>query len=234
MPIELSPVVVKPDTDRYYGKYRGTVVDNEDPSNLARLRAKVPEVLGEVDSGWALPSVPYAGPDAGAHLVPPPGAGVWVEFEAGDVSRPVWTGCWWSEDQLPSNESGSPATPTTKIIKSDAGMMVSLDDDAKTITISDADAGNLVTIKVDAGEVTIQAATKVVVEGPAIELVKGASHALVYGDDLLTFLNQVVQTYTQHMHPGQANAGGPVSPAPPMPPMQPPTPALLSMKVKTG
>lgn len=234
MPVEISALSVRAEVDRHYGKYRGVVVDNDDPNGLARLRARVPEVLGDVESGWALPSVPYAGPDAGVHLVPPPGAGVWVEFEAGDVSRPIWTGCWWSSDTVPKDDSGSPAKPAMKILKSEQGLMVRLDDEGKTVSICDADASNAVTITVDSGEVTVLAASKVVVEAPSIELTENASHAVVYGDDLLTFLNQVVQNYTSHTHPGQANAGGPVSPAPPLPPMQPPTPALLSTKVKTG
>jgi hypothetical protein len=38
-----------------------------------------------------------------------------------------------------------------------------------------------------------------------------------------------------HVHPGELAAGIlPVTPAPPVPPLQPPTPALLSLKVKTG
>ena len=31
---------------RFYGKYRGIVVDNQDPSKLGRLKLKVPSVLG--------------------------------------------------------------------------------------------------------------------------------------------------------------------------------------------
>src|SRR5215470_16711070 len=96
---------------RHFGKYRGLVVDNQDPKNLARIRAKVPEVLQDVDSGWALPSLPYAGKGSGFYRVPPPGAGVWIEFEAGDPSRPIWTGCWWSDGQVPSDQDGNQADP---------------------------------------------------------------------------------------------------------------------------
>jgi uncharacterized protein involved in type VI secretion and phage assembly len=220
--------------DRHYGKYRALVTDNEDPSGLARLKARVPEVLGDVDSGWALPSVPYAGDGVGSHLIPPVGAGVWLEFEAGDVSRPIWSGCWWGQDQIPKDDGGSAAKPPVKIIRSEKGLMVSLDDDGQKITISDENASNLVTIKAQDGEITVKAATKVVIEASQIELVDGASHPVIYGDDLVQYLTQLVQMYQTHMHPGQMSPVGPVTPAPPVPPVQPPTPALLSMKVKTG
>ena len=44
--------------DRFYGKYRGLVLNNQDPSNLGRLQATVPEVLGEIPTGWAIPVTP--------------------------------------------------------------------------------------------------------------------------------------------------------------------------------
>lgn len=221
--------------ERFYGKYRGTVSDNQDPQSLARLKARVPEVLGEEDSGWALPALPYAGDNTGLYTVPAVGAGVWVEFEAGDVSRPIWTGCWWGDGQLPKNEAGTEATPPMKILRSEEGLLVALDDDAKTITISDSDGSNLLTIKAQDGQVKLLAATKVIVEAPQIELVEGASHPLVYGDDLLNYLNQLVTTFNTHLHPGELAGGAlPVTPMTPAPPAQPPTPALLSTKVKTG
>ena len=47
---------------RFYGKYRGIVVDNQDPSKLGRLKLRVPSVLGkDVVTGWATPCVPYGG-----------------------------------------------------------------------------------------------------------------------------------------------------------------------------
>jgi hypothetical protein len=220
---------------RHFGKYRGVVTDNADPSKLGRLKAKVPEILGDVESGWALPCAPYAGENSGAFMVPKPEAVVWIEFESGEVSRPIWTGCFWNSGKLPNDESGSPATPDVKIVASEEGLLVALHDDSKTIAISDKDGKNILTIEVQSGNVTLKAATKIVIEAPQIELVDGASHPLVYGDDLLQYLNQLVTGFNTHMHPGEVAAtGGPVSPMVPSPPLQPPTPSLLSQKVKTG
>ena len=50
-------------------------------------------------------------------------------------------------------------------------------------------------IRVQDGKITIQAAQKVVVEAPQIELVENATHPLVFGDNLLTYLNQLVQMF---------------------------------------
>ena len=70
-------------SSRYYGKYRGTVTNNADPENLGRVKAQVPGVLGQAETGWALPCTPYAGNGSGVYAVPEPGATVWIEFEAG-------------------------------------------------------------------------------------------------------------------------------------------------------
>ena len=80
------------------------------------IKARVPEVLGDVETGWALPSAPYAGNGVGLFTVPPQGAGVWIEFEAGDVCRPIWTGCWCGDGQLPTQ-----ATPPLKALKTASG-----------------------------------------------------------------------------------------------------------------
>jgi hypothetical protein len=106
--------------NRFYGKYRGTVINNVDPEQRGRLMVTVPAVLGEVPAGWAEPVVPLAGPSGpgmGVYLVPPIGAGVWVEFEAGDPSYPIWNGCrWGSSSDLPSAaQAGNPADPNIVI-----------------------------------------------------------------------------------------------------------------------
>ena len=101
---------------KYFGKYRGTVLNNVDPDRRGRLTLSVPDVLGAVPSSWAEPCVPLAGPTGppmGVYLVPPIGAGVWVEFEHGDPSYPIWTGCRWGaqSDVPPLASAGLPTSP---------------------------------------------------------------------------------------------------------------------------
>ena len=224
-----------PQAPRYYGKHRGLVTDNQDPRNLGRLRARVPEVLGDVESGWALPCMPYTGNGTGHYTVPEPGTGVWIEFEAGDPSRPIWTGCWWGDDQLPENNAGTPATPPVKIIRSEQGLMITFDDDSQTIHLSDDNGRNMLEIKVQAGKITVKGATKAIVEAPLIELVENATHPVVFGDNLLQYLNQLVAIFNTHLHAGELAAGViPVTPAPPASPFPTATPSLLSQKVTTG
>jgi hypothetical protein len=233
MMTELSdPGAVESGIDRFFGKYRGLVVNNIDPLGLGRLQAMVPEVLGEIPSGFALPCAPYAGTGSGQFTIPPIGAGVWIEFEAGNVSRPIWSGCWWSTGEVPMDEKGVPAQPTTKILRSDFGLIVALDDVAQTITLSDAVGLNLVTIKVLQGTIQMTSAVRVVLEAPLIQHGQGAVHPAVFGDQLLIYLNQLVAMFNAHVHPGELAAGFiPVTPAPPVPPFPPATPSLISTKV---
>jgi hypothetical protein len=221
--------------DKHYGKFRGIVVDNADPNNQGRLKAQVPAVLQNVPTGWAYPAAPYAGPGVGIWTVPPVGAGVWIEFEAGDVANPIWTGCWWAGDQRPEDQNGTRAVPSLKIIRSEQGLMVSLDDDGQTISLSDSSGQSFLEIKVQEGTVTIQGTAKVVVQAPLIQLVEDSTHPVVFGDNLLEYLNQIVELYQTHVHPGELALGVlPVTPAPPVPPLPPALPTLLSTQVTTG
>lgn len=100
----------------FYGKYRGTVINNVDPMLRGRLLLEVPDVTGLVPSSWAEPCVPLAGPSGppmGVYMVPPIGAGVWVEFEQGDPSKPIWVGCRWGlpTDIPPLALAGLPISP---------------------------------------------------------------------------------------------------------------------------
>jgi hypothetical protein len=78
----------------YYGKYRGTVVNNVDPEKRGRVQVTVPDVKGVIPSTWAMPCVPVLGMGMGMYSVPPIGAGVWIEFEHGNPDYPIWTGCY--------------------------------------------------------------------------------------------------------------------------------------------
>lgn len=219
---------------RFYGKYRGVVTNVDDPEHMGRIRANVPEVLGDAVSPWALPCAPYAGDGLGTYTVPPVGAGVWIEFEAGDPSRPIWTGGWWGRNQLPENEQGTQARPAIKIMRTESGTLLTMDDDNQVISLSDENGNNILKIEVSRGLVTVKGDIKVVLQAPQIELVESATHPVVFGDELLNYLNQLVSLYNSHTHPGQTVVGIPVTPAPPVPPFQPATPVLISQKVKSG
>jgi len=226
---------VTPSREQFFGKFRGVVADIDDPWSKGRIRAMVPQALGDEASGWALPCVPYAGDHVGMYAVPPVGAGVWIEFEGGNLDFPVWVGCWWGDNELPQDHEGRGATPKQKVFRSEEGLHVQLDDQRGVVTVCDGDGRNRMEIRVGDGTVRIEADQNVIINAPTIELVDGARHPVALGDDLLNYLNQLVSLYNAHLHPGETIAGViPVAPAPPVAPFPPATPALLSQRVTTG
>lgn len=98
---------------KYYGKYRGTVLNNIDPLQIGRLMIQAPDIGGLIPSSWAMPCFPISGKQMGAYMIPQIGAGVWVEFEQGDIDYPIWSGCWYgSVAEVPTLAlAGNPASP---------------------------------------------------------------------------------------------------------------------------
>lgn len=115
--------------NKYYGKYRGFVADNDDPEQRGRLRLVIPSVLGEEVSAWALPSLPFGGlADQGLFTVPEVDAQLWVEFEEGNINHPIWTGTFWQQSgDAPAEAAKSP--PTTRVLKTPSGHTLQFDDE---------------------------------------------------------------------------------------------------------
>jgi len=136
-----------PDPTRYLGKYRGTVVNNTDPMRMGRLQAQVPDVLGDTPSSWAMPCLPVAGPQMGQYVVPPVGAGVWIEFEQGDQNYPVWTGCWFgsASEVPPLALGGRPDSPN--ILLQTTGQ--------HTVLLSDVPGGPGITLRTASGAMLV-------------------------------------------------------------------------------
>jgi uncharacterized protein involved in type VI secretion and phage assembly len=154
---------------RFYGKYRGLVVDNVDPEQLGRLRIQVPSVLGsEVVTGWAMPCVPYGGDvNQGFFFVPEIGGGVWVEFEEGNLEYPIWVGTFWSkpggdsEVPKPNDPDGAEQgsvqdPPSRKIIKTLKGHTLQFEDvdGEESIIIVEAVNQNVITMNQDGIRIT--------------------------------------------------------------------------------
>jgi hypothetical protein len=94
---------------KYFGKYRGLVTDNRDPEQMGRIRARVPDVLGEADTPWAMPCVALPLSDDVGSGLPEIGANVWIEFEQGDPGYPIWSGCYFtSEAETPRSLWNAP------------------------------------------------------------------------------------------------------------------------------
>jgi hypothetical protein len=131
--------------NRFFGKYRGVVTDVD--AATMRIKASVPAVLGPQPSGWARPCVPFAGPSMGFAFLPEVGTGVWIEFEGGDVSYPIWVGCYWHDGDQPSDAS---TTVLAIVTKAKQKILI---DTGGTITVSDA---NNNTVTLDSGGITLQ------------------------------------------------------------------------------
>jgi uncharacterized protein involved in type VI secretion and phage assembly len=152
---------------RFYGLYRGLVTDNDDPQKLGRVKASVPTVLGDVESGWCMPCVPYAGDNVGVAFLPEIGSGVWIAFEGGDVSFPVWLGCFWRSGELPSD-----VAPSVKVIVTKAPLEIKLDDDAESVEITDSNGNS---VKLDSSGVTVsKSGQQVVVSDSSVSVNNGS------------------------------------------------------------
>ena len=123
---------------RFFGKFPGTVISNDDKQNRARLKVSVPGVM-QGQEIWALPCVPYAGAGVGLYAVPPEGANIWVEFLGGDPSHPVWVGCFWADGQTDSSEN----KPTNLVLRT-GDCSVVIDEEAGTITLTGGDGSSIV------------------------------------------------------------------------------------------
>ncbi len=96
-------------SEKFYGKYRGLVLNNIDPMQMNRLQVQVPDVAGLIPVTWAMPCVPVAGLQNGMVALPIIGSGVWVEFEQGDPDYPIWVGCFWgSAAEVPALARATP------------------------------------------------------------------------------------------------------------------------------
>ncbi|MFC7335833.1 phage baseplate assembly protein V [Haloferula chungangensis] len=118
------------DPNKYYGKYRGFVVDNEDPEKRGRLRLRVPSALAGEVTAWALPCAPFGGSnDQGFFMMPVVGAQVWAEFEEGNLDYPIWSGTFWQSSGEAPVENPQKAS-TTRLLRTPSGHSLQFDDEA--------------------------------------------------------------------------------------------------------
>ena len=158
------------DPTRYYGKYRGTVVNNLDPENRGRIQAIVPDVQSFIPITWALPCVPVAGKGSGAFFVPEIGAKIWIEFEQGDPDFPIWTGCFWGLTvELPEMGMASPP-PTPNMVFQTTGR--------NSITVMGAPGGGLMLCS---GPVASPTSPRIIINQAGILITNGQASITLVG-----------------------------------------------------
>jgi uncharacterized protein involved in type VI secretion and phage assembly len=157
----------------FYGKYRGVVTDNKDPLMTGRVKARVPDVMGEKETGWAMPCAPFGGSGVGFFALPTVGAGVWIEFD-GDPDYPVWSGCWFgSAADMPPILLVPPYKKT--LIKTEGGNSVLLDDTPGTGGITlETSSGQKVVMNATGVEITNGQGASIKLAGPQVSINGGA------------------------------------------------------------
>lgn len=159
----------------YYGKYRGTVINNVDPMSIGRLQVQVPDVLGLVPTTWAMPCLPFAGKQMGAWLIPQVGAGVWVEFEQGNPDYPIWSGCWYgSVAEVPVLAlAGVPASPNITLQSATQNALVISDNPAQGIMLKSSTGATLI---ISEAGIVIQngKGANITLAGPTVTINAGA------------------------------------------------------------
>jgi uncharacterized protein involved in type VI secretion and phage assembly len=164
----------------FFGKYRGVVTDNVDPLMIGRIRARVPDVMGERDSGWALPCAPFGGDQMGFFAVPKVGAGVWIEFEHGDPDQPIWAGCWWgSAAEMPPTLLAPPPASKKVMLRTEAGHSIVIDDTPGVggITLETA-SGQKIALTAAGVEIDNGMGAKITLRGPQVSVNNGALEVL--------------------------------------------------------
>jgi Type VI secretion system/phage-baseplate injector OB domain len=114
---------------RFFGKYRGTVINNIDPMQSGRIQAQVPAVSQLLPTTWCLPSYPIAGTGSGMSFLPQLKSGVWIEFEGGDPDYPIWTGCFYgSGAERPKDAAASNPISPSIVFNSQLGHVIVISD----------------------------------------------------------------------------------------------------------
>lgn len=162
---------------KHFGKFRGTVTNNQDPIMIGRVQVLVHGVSSYQPTAWALPCVPLAGPQSGIFVVPAIGANVWVEFERGDLDFPVWVGGYWDAvSNVPMGGSNPGPAMTRIVIQSQLRNSLTIsdvDDGTGCIVLQSADGASL---RISRAGITIQngKGASIQLVGPTVDINTGA------------------------------------------------------------
>ena len=164
-------------TKRFYGKYRGTVINTVDPLQQGRIQAMVPDVTGPIPSSWAMACVPITGKQYGMWVLPQIGTGVWIEYEQGDPDYPIWSGCWWgSAAEPPALALASPPGVPSIVLQTQAQntLMISDVPGAAGGILLKTNTGAMISISQTGIIISNGQGASIVMAGPTVTVNQGA------------------------------------------------------------
>ena len=124
--------------NRFFGKYRGIVTDvvtekEEGKEKMGFIMVQIPEIYYDGIVPLVKPCVSFAGENCGFFAFPKKGDRIWIEFEGGDQSRPLWSGFWWKKGAIP----GFMSLDIVGIV-SRTGHRITMDDNSGIISLAHA------------------------------------------------------------------------------------------------
>lgn len=162
---------------RYYGKYRATVLNNVDVQNQGRIQVQLGDRYGPFPSTWALPALQFAGKNqSGIVALPAMGSMVWVEFEAGDPDYPVWSGSFWPDPAgfpVQALAGATPATPNIHL-QTTTGTSVTLSDNPAQQVFVKTVSGAMISIGASGIVISNGQGASIAMSGPSVIINGGA------------------------------------------------------------
>lgn len=194
---------------RYYSVYRGIVIDNDDvEKHMNRVKVCVPEVMGGVFA-WSYPKGQHGSISSGfKFLAPKVGDTVFVTFEFGDPTKPLWEYHGWGMSQIPQPLDG----PNKMGIVTPEGNLIVIDDDNGELNLHFNGPVNVRSEK----EIVINAEGDInVSSGDSVILNTGENGGVINIFQLTEKLNQTIQELEQlrsmfnsHVHSGVTTGPG--------------------------
>jgi hypothetical protein len=208
---------------RYYSSYRAIVVNNVDPDGMNRLKVCVPGISGGIVA-WAHAKGQHGSIDTGfKYFAPKISDIVWVSFEQGDLTKPLWEYHGWGLKQVPSPLKG----PNTMGIITPEGNTLLIDDDEGSLSVFFNGPITLYTdstVAINAkSDIIITSDSTVNLESPQVnikgsklvEINDGNHGGMVNIKELTQKLNQTIQElevlrnqYNSHIHSGVTTGPG--------------------------
>lgn len=200
--------VTKTDTgdNRIFGVVVGQVVDNYDQDRKGRVCVTVPTRDRNANElKWARVAMPSSGSSWGHFFLPEVGDQVLLVFEQGNIEKPYVIGCipkdndrilTQSADQdnqfkkivtrhgntiyFEDNKTGDGANDKIFIQTAKEEHRIELDNEKKTIRISDKEGKNQIEMKTETGQMLVKAGQKLTIQvGDSIELIMNGSNGKV-------------------------------------------------------